>query len=239
MPYESLWVSDDTDINELLLKYTDSQHTYPKGSYIYQQDEDHDYLFFLISGRIKVNLTDSNGLEKTLAIHEAGSFFGETAFFDEYPGFANAQTLKDSVVLFFTKEQLTKLFTDHPEIIFQLFEAMGRKIRLLSFQVGYMSFLKIEQRVVALLLSLFESTGRECPTNNTSSYSNCPFSGNCMDGYHLKITVTDQEIAEMIGTRREAVTKTINHLKQQKLIYKQKRTICCPDLEKLSAFILN
>ncbi|WP_422484720.1 Crp/Fnr family transcriptional regulator [Gudongella sp. DL1XJH-153] len=239
MLYKSLWVIDDTDINELLLKYTDSQHTYTEGSLIYQQDDAQDYLFFLVNGRIKVNLIDSKGTEKTLAIHEPGSFFGETAFFDQYPSFTNAQALKDSVVLFFTKKQLTNLFTDYPEIVFQIFESMGRKIRLLAFQVEYMSFLKIEQRVVALLLSLFESFGKECSINNTSLYDNCTFKGNCIEGHHLEITITDQEIAEMIGTRREAVTKAINNLKKQKLICKQKRTICCPDLNKLNDFLTN
>jgi len=234
MLYKSLWVIDDTDINELLLNYSSTQKSYTEGSFIYQQDDVQKYLHFLMSGRIKVNLIDSSGAEKTLAIHEPGSFFGETAFFDQHPSFTNAQVVKDSVVLFFSKDQLINLFKDYPEIVFQIFESMGRKIRLLSFQVEYMSFLKIEQRVAVLLLSLFESFGRVCSINNSVPSENCTFKGNCIDGQHLEITITDQEIADMIGARREAVTKAINKLKKQKLICKHKRTICCPDLNKLN-----
>ncbi|MCR3954653.1 MAG: Crp/Fnr family transcriptional regulator [Gudongella sp.] len=237
MLYKSLWVIDDTDINELLLSYSNIKKSYTEGSLIYQQDDVQKYLHFLISGRIKVNLIDSSGSEKTLAIHEPGSFFGETAFFDQHPSFTNAQALKDSVILFFSKDQLIKLFKDYPEIVFQVFESMGRKIRLLSFQVEYMSFLKIEQRVAVLLLSLFDSFGRKCSINSTIPSENCTYNGVCDDGQHLEINITDQEIADMIGTRREAVTKAINKLKKQKLICKHKRTICCPDLHKLNDFL--
>ena len=237
MLYKSLWVIDDTDINDLLLSYSNSMKSYAEGSFIYQQDDVQKYLHFLINGRIKVNLIDSGGSEKTLAIHEPGSFFGETAFFDQHPSFTNAQALKDSNVLFFSKEQLIKLFKDYPEIVFQIFESMGRKIRLLSFQVEYMSFLKIEQRVAVLLLSLFESFGRNCSNNNSVPSENCISKYNCTDGQHLEITITDQEIADMIGARREAVTKSINKLKKLELICKHKRTICCPDTSRLNDFL--
>lgn len=237
MLYKSLWVIDDTEINELLQKYSDNKKSYPEGNFVYQQDDLQQYLHFLISGRVKINLIDANGSEKTLAIHDPGSFFGETAFFDQHPSFTNVQALKNSEVLFFSKDQLTKLFTDYPEIVFQIFESMGRKIRLLSFQVEYMSFLKIEQRVAVLLLSLFESFGRKCTVNGSFPSENCTFRGQCTDGQHLEVTITDQEIADMIGTRREAVTKAINKLKKLKLICKHKRTICCPDLFKLNEFL--
>lgn len=237
MLYKSLWVIDDKKVHKTLLEYTDNIHSYPEGSFIYHQEDDRTCLFFLIEGRIKVNLSDANGSEKTLAIHESGSFFGETAFFDQKPSFANALVLKDSKILAFNKKQLSLLFKEHPEIIYHVFESMSRKIRLLSFQVEYLSFMKIEQRLVVLLLTFFESFGKNCSKGDASTKKTCTGKKNCPHGHLLKLNITDQEIADMIGTRREAVTKAITSLKKQNLIYKQNRMICCPDLSKLQDFL--
>jgi len=239
MLYNSLWVIGDKNIYKFLKQYTDKTRTVTGGTFVYQQEDDRYHLFFLLEGRIKVTLSNIHGSEKTLAIHEPGSFFGETAFFDEYPSFTNAFAEIDSTVLLFTKDQLLKLFQDHPEIIFHLFGSMGRKIRLLSFQVEYLTFMRIEQRVVALLLSLFGSFGKECLNSNPELTDNCNCVTQCPAGSHLELTITDQEIADMIGARREAVTKSIANLKKQNLIYKHKRTICCPDIENLNVFLLS
>lgn len=237
MLYKSLWVIDDKKVHKTLLDYTDNIRNHPEGSYVYLQEDDRTHLFFLIDGRIKVNLSDANGSTKTLAIHEPGSFFGETAFFSQTPCFSNALVLKDSKVLAFTKEQLSLLIKEQPEIVYHLFESMSRKIRLLSFQVEYLSFMKIEKRLVILLLTLFDSFNKDCSKSSSSAKKNCNRKGSCPHGHLLTLAITDQEIADMIGTRREAVTKAITSLKRQNLIYKQKRTICCPDLSKLEDFL--
>ncbi|RQD72676.1 MAG: Crp/Fnr family transcriptional regulator [Tindallia sp. MSAO_Bac2] len=241
MLYKSLWVVDNREAEDVLSKYTDSRKTFAKGSFVYDQNDERQHLLYLVEGRMKVSVFSHDGSEKTLAIHEPGSFFGETAFFDSKPSFSTAQALEKSVVLMFDREQLMSLFSDHPEIVFHLFESMGRKIRLLTFQVEYLSFMNIDQRAVALLLSLFDVFGKSCDQQceNPSSEESLENSESCGhgDGSLLELTITDQELADMIGTRREAVTKAINKLKKTKLIYKRKRTICCPSISRLNEFI--
>ncbi len=233
---KSLWVVEDQRVQETLMKYTKDVRRIPQGSFIYRQDDVREYLYFLTEGRIKVSIFAPNGYEKTLAIHEPGSFFGETAFFDEHPSFSCAMALKNCTVLIFGKEQIFQLMREQPIIISHIFESMSRKIRLLSFQVEYLSFMKIEERLVALLTTLFASFGSACCD---AVPSGCSLSSACTHGYVLEQTLTDQEIGDMLGVRREAVTKAMNHLKKQALIYKQKRTICCPDLPKLNNFLSN
>lgn len=236
---KSLWVIENNIIQENLMKYTNNIRNYNKNTFIYQQEDIREYLYFLIKGRIRVSISSPNGSEKTLAIHEPGSFFGETAFFDHHPSFSYAQSLSDSTVLIFSKEQIITLMKEQPEIFSHILESMSRKIRLLSFQVECLSFMKIEERLVALLITLFASAGVECSNTSTSTkmINNCK--SLCPHGYLLELTITDQEIGDMVGVRREAVTKAINKLKNQGLIYKYRRTICCPDLSKLNDILSN
>lgn len=236
---KSLWVIEDKKVQETLTKYTKDVRHLPQGSFIYRQEDIRRYLYFLKEGRIRVSISNAHGLEKTLAIHEPGSFFGEAAFFDEYPSFASAQALKDCTVLAFAKEQIFQLMQEHPEIISHMFESMSRKIRLLAFQVEYLSFMKIEERLVAILITLFASFGIPCSACNAPAKEICSLKELCPHGQLLQRNITDQELGDMLGVRREAVTKAINNLKKQNLIYKQKRTICCPDLAKLNAFLSN
>lgn len=230
---KSLWVIEDKNIHEKISKYSKNIRNYSKGSLIFRQEDVRDCLYFLIDGRVRVSISSPNGSEKTLAVHEAGSFFGETAFFDELPSFSYAEALRNSTVVILDKSQISLMIKEEPDLIFHIFKSMCRKIRLLTFQVEYLSFMKIEERLASLLLTLLLSFGIKCSETPPHSIEECEFKDFCSDGYILDLTITDQEIADMIGTRREGVTKAINNLKHQKVIYKNKRTICCPNLEKL------
>lgn len=234
---KSLWVVEDKNLQEILMKLKNNIRNFPKGSYIYQQEDIRKYMYFLIEGRVKISIYSPNGSEKTLAIHEPGSFFGETAFFDQMASFCCAEALKDSVVVCLGKQDIRRLMQDNPEIIFHMFDSMGRKIRLLSFQVEYLSFMKIEERLIALLLTLFDSFGIECSKANDFVKGVCLLKKKCPLGQCLSLSITDQEIGEMIGVRREGVTKAINKLKKKDLVYKQNRIICCPDTSILNTFL--
>lgn len=234
---KSLWVIEDKNIQEKVLKYSKNIRYFRKGNFIYQQEDMRDFLYFLTEGRVRVSVSSASGSEKTLAIHEPGSFFGETAFFDELPSFTYAQALKDSTVVVLSKDQFTNMMKDDPDLAFNVFNSMGRKIRLLSYQVEYLSFLKIEERLISLLITLFLTVGTKCSNENICKEKSCEFKGSCPNGYILDLTITDQEIGDMISARREAITKAINNLKNQGLILKNKRTICCPDLSRLEEIL--
>ncbi len=236
---KSLWVIEDKNIQEKIMKYSKNIRYYSKGNLIFQQEDKRDFLYFLTEGRVRVSISNSHGSEKTLAIHEPGSFFGETAFFDEYPSFSCAEALKDSTVVALDKEQFTNMMKDNPDLVFHVFDSMSRKIRLLSYQVEYLSFLKIEERLIALLITLFLTVGTKSSDNNMCIKNSCKLKNSCRNGYILDLTITDQEIGDMISARREAITKAINNLKNQGLICKNKRTICCPDLSLLEDILSN
>lgn len=232
----SLWVIEDKNIQDKIIKYSKNIRYYCKGNFIFQQEDKRDYLYFLTEGRVRVSISNANGSEKTLAIHEPGSFFGETAFFDELPSFSYAQALKDSTVVLLDKDQFTSMMKDDPDIAFNLYNSMGRKIRLLSYQVEYLSFLKIEERLISLLITLFLTVGSKC-SGSTCKEKSGKAADACSNGYILDLTITDQEIGDMISARREAITKAINNLKSQGLIFKHKRTICCPDISRLEEIL--
>lgn len=190
-----------------------------KGGYIYTQEESADYLHFLTSGHIKICLINSDGREKTLAIHETGHFFGETAFFNQSLYFANAIALSDCTIMRYRREEVRRLITQDPDISLLLLQNLGQKVLLLTFQVEYLSFMNIEKRVTALLMSLVSVRGTPCE-----------------DGMRLDIRITDQELGNMLGIRREAVTKSLSKLKSLGLLFKREHLFYFPSMQALEEF---
>lgn len=230
MQYFSPWVMQKHNLIEMMKNCDAPKKRYVKGSYILEQDSPIHHLHFLLSGRVIVTVLHHDGQEKTLAIHEAGAFFGETAYFDGNPSITNARALEDSVIIRMGPQELNNLFRSNPDAIMEILNSLGEKIRLLTFQVEYLSFMNNEHKIVSLLLSLFRTQGLPC-----GPQGNCPCSGGLM----LQNRITDQEISNLLGIRREIVTKKLRKLRDLELIGKHNRLLCCPDLAQLSEYLIN
>ena len=220
MHNESPWVKSNADIQALMERYSHMKRTIAQNTLIYAQNDPAEYLHFLLEGRVNVFLVNRAGELKTLAIHEPGSFFGETSFFDSSSYFASAVAALDSAILRFDAAAVQQLFTSTPQIPLHLLQSLGQKIRLLTFQVESLTFLNLEKKVGAMLLSLFHNFGS---TSEKKAY--------------LGIQITDQELAYLVGTRREAVTKAIVKLKNWGFLHKEKRTLHFDDIEALKQYV--
>ena len=72
---------------------------YAKNQMIYLQEETAIRFYYLKKGRVKIFLSSPDGLEKTLAVLQPGSLFGEASFFDGKPRVSSAKTLEKSEIL--------------------------------------------------------------------------------------------------------------------------------------------
>jgi CRP/FNR family transcriptional regulator len=232
MQNNSPWVKQpEPGIQAKIEQYASSRRMLCRKTLIYTQNDPADNLFFLLSGRVRVFLINLSGELKTLAIHEQGSFFGETSFFDHSNYFASAETALDSLILQFDRTAVQELFRADPQIPAHLLRSLGQKIRLLTFQIESMAFLNLEQRVGAMLISLFENFGNAAPEKSQILREN---NSNCL---HLIVQITDEELAHLVGTRREAVTKAIVRLKNMGFLHKEKRVIHFDNINALREFV--
>lgn len=209
MDLSSPWVKS----SEFLKRLTDDSslkvYKYSKGSIIVQQAQNADFLYYLLEGRAKVSLLSESGEEKTLAIHEPGSFIGETPFFSGCPYIASTYTLLDSKLIKISRADFERLMQQIPEIALSVLQSMGRKVRLLTFQVEYLSFFDIKTQLAVILLSLIQDFGYKDDKGYT----------------HLSVSITDQELGNLVGVRREAITKVMSKFRQLGILDKKQRSI--------------
>jgi cAMP-binding proteins - catabolite gene activator and regulatory subunit of cAMP-dependent protein kinases len=220
--YKSPWLTepDVTGDGEILTKYGE-KHAINKGGVVYSQgDVVNEYIFFLLSGRIRIVSVSPKGEERTLSILEPGVFFGEAAFFDRNVRFASAEAIAPSEVLRFDRDSAMALLEEKPSYYHLIFKSMSQKIRILSMQVEDLTFWPIEKRLCRLLLRLISDFGVKTES-----------------GIALSVMVTDEQLGHLIGARREAVTKTLGKMRKQGLLIKESRRLVFTNLELFKDFI--
>jgi CRP-like cAMP-binding protein len=134
--YRTEWSEDlDWDQVAVLAEYVDAYQA-PEGSVIFQQGGEGSYLCLLVAGEVAVKMSDSLGVEKTLAVIESGKPFGEMSLIDGEPRSATAVARVDSKVLTLTQDDFRKLSERNPRIgailLTKLAELMSHRLRQTS-----------------------------------------------------------------------------------------------------------
>lgn len=179
-----------------------------------------DCLFYITNGLVKMFMNSNEGKEKALAILSSGQFFGETSFFDglDYP--VSARALIDTVVYSINQKDLKILLKEEPEIAFDLFRLMAEKMRGGIQQIKDLVFFDIAGRLASQVLHFGEKFGEQVER-----------------GTLIKISLTHQEYADLLGASRVTVTKTINMFQEEGVITTVNRRILILDEQKLRSYL--
>lgn len=197
------------DIQILLEKVT-ATRTFDKDEIIYYQGDIAKNFCYLKRGKVKVFMTSSDGMEKTLNTATPGELLGEAAFFDKKPRVSSAKAITDAELVMIDDKLLFELISEYPQIAFELLEILANRIRLLSTQLDSMTFLQADARIAQLLLEN-ENNGR--------------------------VRLTHEEIANSVGVSRVTVSKTLSSFAKNGIISTEYRQVFIKskkELEKIS-----
>jgi CRP/FNR family transcriptional regulator, cyclic AMP receptor protein len=172
------------------------------GAVIVAQDEPADAFYVLHSGRARVALFGENGREVTLNQLRPGDYFGEVALLDGRPRSANVVAVTDVTVLMLDRESLLAHLRAYPDTALRLLGDMSRRLRHADEMIGNLALLDVYGRLARTLVSLAREEGTEPNT----------------DGVVLRLRPTQQELAHMVGTCRETVSRAVSSLTRQGLL---------------------
>jgi len=170
---------------------------FSKDAPIVQQDQPGDALFIIQSGRVKVVIYGDNNREVILNLLKEGEFFGEMSLFDERPRSAYVIASEDTKVLMMTRAQFEEHIQHSPRSAINVIKEMSRRLRRADEIIGNLATLDVSQRVVHIMKDLAEKDGEEVA-----------------DGILIKERPTQQDIASMIGTSRETVSRVLSELQR-------------------------
>ena len=179
------------------------ERTYPKGSVIVFEDDTGDALYLVAGGQVKVVLIGEDGREVILSVLGEGSFFGEMALIDNQPRSAHVIAMDDSRLLLLRRDDFQARILQSPAVAIALLAELSGRLRLADEKIGSLVLLDVNGRVAALLLRLAEDEGGDTITKK----------------------LTHHTIAQMIGSSRETVSRTMRALVERDIITVNRREI--------------
>jgi CRP/FNR family cyclic AMP-dependent transcriptional regulator len=149
-----LSVLSDEELN--LLTRVVSRKSYARGSLILGVGDPTDSLYILISGRIKVFMSDLDGKEVILAILGPNEFVGEMGLIDNSPRSANVVALEPCEVVCISKADFKRCLADNFEMAMTVMRGLVKRLREADNQIGSLALMDVFGRVARLLLESAE-----------------------------------------------------------------------------------
>jgi CRP/FNR family cyclic AMP-dependent transcriptional regulator len=150
-----------------------------------------DSLYIVLSGRLKVMMSDSDGKEVILSILGAGEFFGEMGLIDDEPRSASVVTIEPCELLQLAKRDFKKSLAENFEMAMAVMRGLVRRLREADRKIGSLALLDVYGRVARLLLDMSENVDGEKVVTKR---------------------LPKQDIAKMIGASREMVSRVMKDL---------------------------
>jgi CRP/FNR family cyclic AMP-dependent transcriptional regulator len=186
------------------------------GGLIYSPEDRGEVLFLLKQGRVRLYRLSPEGKTLTTAIIEPGAIFGEMALLGQGMQDSFAEALEDCAIYTLNRRDIQDLFLADARVARRLLELVSRRLSETERKLESFAFKNVPERLAALLLEL-----AHVPVDRHQG----PVS--------LPARYTHQQLAEMVGTYRETVTKVLNDFRQHGLIGMDRGRILLLDLGSL------
>ena len=172
-----------------------------KGGIVFRAGTKADSIYLLARGRVKIFQISSGGKETLLWFCSDGELFGLSELCQGDSRRVYAQACETCEVVIIPREEFKRFMFSHPGIALTLIDLLSQRLRSLGRVVEGLVTSDVPHRVAMLLRELAQRYG----TSST-------------DGTSLAITITHQEMANMIGTTRQSVTSALSQLRRDGLV---------------------
>ena len=190
-----------------------SNSVYPKGSILFVEGQVPRGVYLICTGRAKLSTCSSDGKTLITRIAEAGEVLGASATISGRPHEVTAETLSPCQIAFIKDKQFLQLLEQNPEICLRLAQHLSNNYYTAHEQVRSLGLShSAGERLARLLLSWAAQSGVEIEK-----------------GIRIKLTLTHEEIAQLIGTSRETVTRLFSSLKGKQIVEVRGSTLVIRD----------
>jgi len=163
---------------------------YPKNTIVVSQGDQGETVFFILEGRVKVYVSDDAGDQVVVGMQGRGEYFGELSLDDGLRS-ASVVTVEPTQLAVVPKTKFGELVASEPELAVQLIGHLIGRVRALTERVTDLALMDVYGRVVKLLHD--QSTPRA-------------------DGTRSMQRLTQQDLAEHVGSSREMVSRIFKEL---------------------------
>lgn len=183
--------------------------SFQAGEIICQPDEMASSLYLVAQGRVQLYRTSEDGRRFVVATLGQGTMFGEDSLLGGQGPDTYAIALEPCTIWLMPGKQALEISSTDAMFGFGLMQAMGQRVMEAENRLEQMAYSTIASRLAALLLELVED-----PADNV-------------------VRATHQELADMLGTWRETISKTLQDFRRRGLVASGRRQLTLLDKEGL------
>jgi CRP/FNR family transcriptional regulator, cyclic AMP receptor protein len=189
---------------------------FPRDEMVIMQGEEGGSFFLILAGKVKVIINSPQGREITLAILSRDDFFGEMSLIDGRNRSASVMTITETEVMTIIERDFETYLRRFPEVSIKLLKIFIGRLRRADRQIEHLALHSVKGGVARLILDWVVDYG------NLAS-----------EGLVFDLPYTHKEIAGMLGTSRETVTRTFADLKEEGYLSLVKNRVVVSDLKRI------
>jgi CRP/FNR family cyclic AMP-dependent transcriptional regulator len=164
---------------------------FPKNSFVIHSGDQSDWFYLILSGRVKIVIPDEEGKEVILSILGPGDHFGEFSLIDGQPRSASVVTMEESTLLLISKDRFRECLDNNPDIAVRVMVSLTHRLRDADRKIEGLALRDVYSRLARTLSELAkEREGK----------------------FILPQRLTHQDLANMIGSSREMITRILSDL---------------------------
>lgn len=190
------------------------------GELLFSEGDACNGLHIIAQGRVRIFKTSVSGREQVLAINVPGESVAELPVFDGGPFPASALAIDDAEIAYISRHDFQAYCMEHPAVALKVLQMVGARLRRLVGIIEELSFTTVRQRLILSLLKLAQSAGTKTKR-----------------GIEFQLPVTQQELANQLGTVRELISRNLMRLQAEGLLDVDARQIVIKDLSGLKALL--
>jgi CRP/FNR family cyclic AMP-dependent transcriptional regulator len=188
---------------------------YPKSAMLFIEGQQPRGVFVLCTGKAKLSTSSTEGKTVITKISEAGDVLGLSAAVSNRPYEVTAEMIEPGQANFITRDALLAFMRDYGQVAVRVAEQLSR-----NYYTAYEGIrtLGLSNSPAERFAKLLLGWSREAPNGDSKNGDSHRAEPNQGEGQQLKVTLTHEEIAEIIGTTRETVSRLFSQFKKKQLV---------------------
>jgi CRP/FNR family transcriptional regulator len=197
-----------------------SNFGHPPGSVLFVERQESCGVFMLFEGLVKLSISSSEGKTLILRIVRPGEIIGLMPTLSGSPYEATAETIQSSQVAFIRRDDFLRFVSQYPEAYESVVRQLGMYYHGACQQLRTLGLTSSAPEKVAKFLLDSAAAGQQ-----TSQ------------GVRFHMALTHEQIAELIGTSRETVTRTLSQFRSRRLVAGHGSMLMIPNRAALESFV--
>lgn len=199
-----------------LLTANKSEQVYAKGEIIFREGAYPSGIFYILDGKVKKYKLDKDAKEQIIYVANKGELLGYHAILseDRYPD--SAAALEESRIAFIPREDFLETLTHSKIFSRRLLKTLSHEFAVLANSLSLFSQKSVRERLALQLVVLREK-----------------YKVNFQSGMPVAINMSRDDLASLVGTVRENITRVLSEFKEDKIVETKGRKIIVLNVEKL------